>query len=69
MSRTIVNAQYQLDHIMPLAREEGCACPYTEADFPNFIKGKWHHQANCPSPKYECLPNAVRLFEALRVGP
>lgn len=67
--KTIVNAKYQLTNVMPHARKAGCKCPYSEKDFDDFIAGIWSHKEGCPSPTYECLPNAARLFEALRVGP
>lgn len=67
--RTLTNAKYQLEHIMPHAQEDGCKCPFSEADFEAFIDYKWHHQQGCPAPKEENLPNAGRLMEALRVGP
>lgn len=64
--RTIVNAEYQLEKIMPLAHEKGCKCEFTKADFQDFIDGKWSHKPGCPSPSYECLPNAAGLIEAMR---
>lgn len=68
MARTITNAEYQLNEIMPTAKEEGCTCEFTEADFQDFINYKWWHKPNCPAPHYECLPNAIGLLEALRAG-
>lgn len=57
-------AEYQEQTIMPLAREEGCKCPF---DKQKYQAGDWRHQPGCPAPKVECLPNAARLTEALRI--
>lgn len=66
MARTLTNAEYQLEHIMPAAKEEGCTCEFSREDFDDFISYKWSHKAGCPSPKYECLPNPAGLMEAMR---
>jgi hypothetical protein len=65
--RTIRNAEYQLEHIMPTARKNGCKCPFSEKDFDSFIAGTWSHKKGCPSPSYECLPNPS-VMEVLRHG-
>jgi hypothetical protein len=56
-------AEYMTNQIMPGNREQGCTCPYAEKDYQ---AGGWTHNAGCPSPRIECLPNAGRLMEALR---
>lgn len=66
--RTITNAQYQLETVMPLARKVGCKCPFSKADFQDFIEHKWSHEENCPAPLYENLPNPGKLMETLRGG-
>lgn len=55
--------EYQEQKIMPLARKEGCTCPFDKAAY---RAGKWSHKAGCPSPKVECLPNAAKLMAAMR---
>lgn len=66
MARTIVNAEYQLEKIMPIAQAEGCQCEFSREDFDDFINYKWSHKQGCPAPKEECLPNAAVLMEAMR---
>jgi hypothetical protein len=64
--RTLTNAEYQLEHIMPNAHKAGCECEYSEDDFEAFINYEWTHKLGCPAPRYECLPNARGLIEAMR---
>ena len=66
MSRTLTNAEYQLEHIMPTAHEKGCTCEFSKADFDDFIAYKWHHKQGCPAPLEENLPNPAGLMEAMR---
>lgn len=63
--RTIRNAEYQLNEIMPIAHEKGCKCPFSEKDFDSFIAGTWSHEKGCPAPLYENLPNPS-LMKTLR---
>lgn len=64
--RTIRNAEYQLDVIMPSARKRGCKCKFDKSDFDAFINHEWSHKKGCPSPSYECLPNPAGLINAMR---
>lgn len=56
-------AEYQTKKIMPIARKEGCKCPYSEQAY---LEGSFSHEKNCPSPKIECLPNPAKLMAAMR---
>lgn len=64
--RSITHAEYQLNTIMPGARAAGCTCPFSEADFDDFIAYQWWHNKGCPAPRYECLPNTRLLTEVMR---
>lgn len=63
--RDQAHVKYMTERIMPNNRKRGCKCEYTPESYANRT---FSHKSDCPSPGVECLPNAGKLMEALRIA-